>query len=99
MLEGKNYRISRENLAAHELIGLNAAVTGGAESSRTGLKGCIVDETKNLLVIETERGIKRVPKKESVFEIALGKESVALDGKKILARPEDRIKFAWRNRQ
>jgi RNase P/RNase MRP subunit p29 len=34
-----------------------------------------------------------------VFEIALGNEKVEVSGKSILARPEDRIKFSWRNRK
>ena len=80
---------------AHELIGLEAKVKG---KSRDSLKGLIVDETKNLVVLETEQGIKKVPKTEASFEIALGKEKVLISGKSILARPEDRIKFAWRSR-
>ena len=99
MLEGKNYRISKENIAAHELIGLKAKIAKGTGKSRTGLSGMIVDETKNLIIVETESGIKKIPKKESVFQIALGGEKVEVDGKSILARPEDRIKFSWRNRK
>ena len=99
MLKGKNYCISKENLKGHELIGLEAEVIGGTEKSRNGLKGLIVDETKNLLVLETEKGIKNIPKNESVFQVVLGTEKVVLDGKDILARPEDRTKFAWRNKK
>ena len=99
MLEGKNYRISKENITAHELIGLKTKIVKGTEKSRTGLSGMIVDETKNLIIMETESGIKRIPKAESVFQIALGNEKVEVEGKSILARPEDRIKFSWRNRK
>ena len=99
MFKGKNYCISKENIAGHELIGLKVEVVGGSEKSRNGLKGLIVDETKNLLVLETETGLKSIPKNESVFEVVLGKEKVVLDGKDILARPEDRTKFAWRNKK
>ncbi|MAG21997.1 MAG: ribonuclease P protein component 1 [Candidatus Diapherotrites archaeon] len=98
MLEGKNYRITKENITAHELIGLKAKVVGGTEKSRIGLKGLIVDETKNLICLEAGKELRRVPKVESVFEIVIGNEKVEVDGKKILARPEDRTKFAWRKR-
>lgn len=97
MLEGKNYVISKENIVAHELIGLKASVVGGTEKSRIGLKGYIVDETKNLLVLETQKGLKSIPKRESVLAIELGSERVIVNGNSILARPEDRVKFAWRN--
>lgn len=99
MLKGKNYRITGKNITVHELIGLKASVIGGTEKSRIGLRGYIVDETKNLLVLETEKGVKRIPKKESVFEIALGGEKVIIEGKRILAKPEDRIKLARRQRK
>jgi ribonuclease P protein subunit POP4 len=99
MLEGKHYRISAENVAGHELIGLRAIVAGGSEKSRVGTSGWIVDETKNLLMLETRRGIKKIPKKESVFALELGEETVNVDGKSILARPEDRTKLWWRSRQ
>jgi ribonuclease P protein subunit POP4 len=96
MLEGKNYRITKENITAHELIGLNAKITGGTEKTRIGLKGLIVDETKNLLVLETLKGEKSIPKKESEFEIELGSEKVAVKGKALLAKPEDRVKLSRR---
>ncbi len=98
MLEGKNYRITKENIFAHELIGLKAKVVGGSEKSRIGLKGYIMDETRNVLVLETAAGMKTVPKSESVFEFDLGKERAVVEGRKIVARPEDRIKLFGRKR-
>ena len=98
MIKGKNYEISKENIFAHELIGLKTKIIGGTEKSRTGMKGYIVDETKNLIILETDIGTKKIPKSESVFEIELGKEKATINGKRIVARPEDRIKLAWRKR-
>jgi len=98
MLEGKGYRITPKNVAAHELIGLKAEVIDGTENTRIGLKGFIVDETKNLVVLETAKGIRKVPKAESVFELDLGSEKALVKGKSILARPEDRTKLCWRNK-
>jgi ribonuclease P protein subunit POP4 len=94
---GAKYCITRENAAFHELIGLDVKVAGGNCQERNQLKGRIMDETKNTFVIETEKGEKVVPKCECIFEFGLGKNgSVVIEGKKILKKPEDRVK-EWRN--
>lgn len=98
MLKGKNYCISGANACAHELIGLNARVLESRDNNKAGLKGRVIDETKNLLVFETGSGIKQLPKKECVFEFELGNEKVCIAGKKIMEKPENRIKNFWRKR-
>lgn len=92
MLKGKNYCISKENIGAHELIGLNATVSESPDKNKQGLKGRIIDETKNLLVLETINGLKQLPKKECVFEFEIENEKVLVQGKSILEKPENRIK-------
>ena len=78
-IKKKNYCITVKNLACHEWIGLNAKVAESTDKSRIGIKGKIIDETKNLVVIETEKGEKRLPKKEVKLMVELGKEKVLLD--------------------
>ena len=53
----------------------------------------IVDETKNLVVIETRKGEKKLPKKEVKLMVSIGKERVLLDCSSLRQRPEDRIKY------
>ena len=69
-------------------------VVDSANKVQVGIKGMIVDETKNLLTIETEKGIKKIQKKNSVFifNIPDGKK-VKVNGNKIAVRPEERIKL------
>ena len=62
--------ISPQNVMRHELIGLDVLVSGAANPTQRGISGRIIDETKNLLVIETSVGIKRVPKMQSRFQCA-----------------------------
>jgi len=93
MLKGKNYEITRENLQIHEWIGLEARVIESTDKAREGIKGKIVNETKNVITIETKKGEKKLPKKEIKLEIVLGKEKVPLDCTKLSQRPEDRIKY------
>lgn len=87
--------ISEKNIAKHELIGLNAKIIASSCRSLIGLEGRIIDESKQMIVLETERGIKKVPKETSVFFLILPNgKGVKLEGRKILGRPEDRIKRA-----
>jgi len=86
--------ISAKNLIRHELIGLDVEVVGSTNKFHVGIKGLVVDETKNLLIIETRKGIKKIQKKGAkfIFTIPDGKK-VKVNGTKIVVRPEERIKL------
>jgi ribonuclease P protein subunit POP4 len=86
--------ISAKNLIRHELIGLNVEVANSTNRFHIGLKGFVVDETKNLLTIETDKGIKKIQKKgaEFIFTIPEGKR-VKVNGTLIAKRHEDRVKL------
>ncbi|MFH1473704.1 MAG: ribonuclease P protein component 1 [Candidatus Aenigmatarchaeota archaeon] len=86
--------ISAKNLIRHELIGLPVEVVNSSNEFQVGIKGLVVNETKNLLVIETKKELKKIQKKGSsfIFKIPSGKK-VKVNGKRIVARPEDRIKL------
>lgn len=96
MIKGKNYEITRENLPAHELIGLNAKVVKSVDSKKIGVKGKVVNETKNILELENNNVIKKIPKKEVVFEFEIGNEKVKIAGKILNEKPENRVKEFWR---
>ncbi len=78
------------NLAYHELIGLPVKVLG-SESGPALFSGKVVWETKNTLVIVSEKGRRlTIPKKHRFFVFKLGDEEVVLRGESIAFRPEDR---------
>ncbi len=86
-----------QNILAHELIGLKVRVVYASDPSLIGLEGRIVDETMHLLVIETEKGEKKVQKRVAVFEFILPMgERVVVDGALLEHRPEERTKKLWR---
>jgi ribonuclease P protein subunit POP4 len=85
--------ITAGNIARHELIGLHVRVKTSTNFSAIGGNGTVVDETREMLTVETEFGEKRFAKKDCSFEFTLpsgGK--VVVDGKVLVGRPEDRIK-------
>ena len=90
--------ISSQNVLRHELIGLDVLVSGAANPEQRGLSGCIIDETRNLIMIETPRGVKSIPKMHSTFQVVLSsRERVEIDGSGCATAPfENRGRHADR---
>lgn len=81
------------NLVKHELIGLEVEIIESKNKDQIGLKGTVTDETYNMIKIKTKQEEKSIPKNITVFKFTLPNgEKVKVDGKLLLARPEDRIK-------
>lgn len=85
--------ITSRNIIRHEFIGLNVQA---CEANIQGIcfRGKVVDETKNMITIKLGNMTKKIPKKGSTFMFFLpdGKR-VKVDGSRISARPEERIKL------
>lgn len=85
--------INEKNLLRHELIGLETEVVESSNLCLEGKKGVIMDETRNTLTIKEEKDKKVIPKKEVQLLISIPEgEDVKVEGRKLEARPEDRIK-------
>lgn len=72
-----------------EWIGKHIRVINATNPSQKGTEGVVVDETRNTVMVETSRGVKRVQKHGSVFEV----EGHEVEGDDVLAAPEERIKI------
>ncbi len=81
------------NLRKHELIGLRVEVLQATDPSQRSLAGTVVDETRNLLVIEAGGVERRIPKQGSRFRFEV-QGGVEVEGDEIRFRPEDRVKKA-----
>ena len=75
--------------ARTELIGKNIEVTDAANKKLVGIKGKIVDETRATLHLDTG---KHLIKEQVKITMNIGNETVTLDGKQLVGRPEDRLK-------
>ena len=85
--------ITPQNVFRHEFIGLSVEVTESTNEGLIGLHGIIIDETRNTITVETNDTEKMIPKDNVIFLFTLPDGSqVSIDGKVIVARPEDRIK-------
>lgn len=81
-----------ELIIAHEWIGLNIEVVNSPNPCEVGIRGKVVDETKNTLKIMTEKGLKTVIKKGRVFRVKFAGKLMDVSGDLINFRPEERIK-------
>lgn len=92
----EKYSITKKNVQAHELIGLDVEVARSDDKGKSGIKGRVVDETRNMLYVESAGKTRKMPKKECVFRFRVDDGKVEVDGGSIVGRPEDRIKLFWR---
>jgi ribonuclease P protein subunit POP4 len=86
--------ITPHNILRHELIGLNVIVASSKDPSMKGIRGTVVDETKNMLTIASKENQMLVPKSISTFRFKLPDRTlVEVDGARLVASPENRLKI------
>jgi ribonuclease P protein subunit POP4 len=88
--------LTRQNVLRHELIGLQAKIQSSSDPALPGISGRIVDETRNMLVIDDGRRVRKIPKSSSTFLITMPDgETVGVEGTKLVGRPEERVRRRW----
>ncbi|MBI2108241.1 ribonuclease P protein subunit [Candidatus Woesearchaeota archaeon] len=63
------------------------------EVENTGIRGTIINETKNTFLVASGKSRKDVPKKGNKFMFNIMGNNVKVEGNDIASRPEDRIKM------
>lgn len=76
-----------------ELIGKKAVIVDAKNRANIGIKGKIVDETKNTFTLETEKGKKTLIKQNITIEIVHDNKKIRINGKILAVAPEERIKI------
>jgi len=82
--------LNKKRLARSELIGLDVKVIESENHFNKGIKGKIIDETKNMFIIKTKETRKKIIKDQCVFEFK--EKNIQINGKSLSTRPEERIK-------
>ena len=83
---------SVENILYHEFIGLKVKICQCPQAGLINATGQIVFETKNMLIIKTSNGIKKIAK--NIINqgiIYLQTYACFINGNQLIGRPEDRI--------
>jgi ribonuclease P protein subunit POP4 len=85
------------NITKNEFIGLDLRILKSHNKQLIGMSGRIIDETRNTLMLRQGSKIIRIPKDivRLNMSIPFGK-MIEVDGRSIVARPEDRIKMRVR---
>ena len=75
-----------------ELIGCALEVTDAENKRLKGIKGKIIDETKNTIIIQNKNKVKKTLLKNQIkFIIEINNKRIEIDGKKINKKSEKRI--------
>ncbi len=84
--------ITEKNIKKHELIGMDVEILSKNENINK-MHGRIIDETKNLIIIEANGKEKKILKKGNKFKIILkNKKETIIKGEEVLGRPWERLK-------
>ncbi|MDH3339662.1 MAG: ribonuclease P protein subunit [Nitrosopumilus sp.] len=83
--------ITADNITSHEFIGLNTEIVKSTNPQVIGLNGRIINETKSMLTINTENGVKSIAKSTNSWKFSIENKDVIVEGTKITKRPFDRL--------
>jgi ribonuclease P protein subunit POP4 len=83
--------ITQDNITKHELIGMNTQITESTNSQIIGLNGTIINETKSMFTLNTNKGTKTIPKTNTTWKFSLENKEVSINGSKIQKRSFDRL--------
>ena len=83
--------ITADNITSHEFIGLDTEITQSTNPQVVGLNGRIINETKSMFTINTEKGSKSIAKSTNNWKFSIKGQDIVVDGSKIAKRPFDRI--------
>jgi len=78
-----------KDIVSMNLIGKSIEITKSKNKSLIGVKGKVIDETKNMIILDNQ---KKLIKSQSTFKIKIKNNTYEINGKVLQTRPEDRIK-------
>ena len=84
--------ISKYNLPNHELIGLEVEIVDSKNKTLVGMKGRIIDETKNTFTIRSDGKERKIIKKDSTFVFKVGRKKFMIKGERLVGNPWERLK-------
>ena len=81
------------DIIREEFIGLEAEVVASCHPGYVGIRGRVIDETRNMFIIEHGGRRKMVPKAVCTFHFTFPDGTVVeIEGHLLVGRPEDRLK-------
>ena len=84
--------MSLHDVLKYEFVGLDVEIVKSKNKTLEGIKGKIIDESRNTFTIKTENKTKKILKNQIKMMIKIKKNRLIIDGKLLVGRPEDRLK-------
>ena len=83
--------ITADTISRHEFIGLDTKIINSSNSEVIGLNGTVINETKSMFTINTENGMKMIPKSTNDWGFTINGKNMTVKGSTIAKRPFERI--------
>jgi ribonuclease P protein subunit POP4 len=83
--------ITADTIARHEFIGLDTKIINSSNLEVVGLNGTVINETKSMFTINTEKGRKMIPKSTNDWGFTINGKNMTVKGSTITKRPFERI--------
>ncbi len=80
-----------DTISRHEFIGLETKIIDSSNPQVVGLNGTIINETKSMFTLNTQKGMKMIPKSTNDWEFIIKGKSTTVKGSTITKRPFERI--------
>ena len=74
-----------------DLIGKNVVISDSKNKEIIGINGKIIMETKNMIVMNTKKGKKHIPK--NICQLSKNDEMIQTDSTKLNKRPHERLEM------
>jgi len=81
--------MKKKSVLAQEFVGKHIKIIGSSCRSIVDLQGTIIDETKNTFTLQTSKGRKKIIK----YQVEIMVNGQEINGRKIIKKPEERIKL------
>ncbi len=86
------------NILRHEFIGLFTDVLSAPNPTHKGISGTIIDETRQMFLINSEDKRRMVPKRYAIFQVKLPDgRKVEVSGSALVMSPEKRVNLRLKN--
>jgi len=83
--------ITIDTISRHEFIGLETKIIDSSNPQVVGLNGTIINETKSMFTLNTEKGTKMIPKLTNDWGFSIKGKNLIVKGTTITKRPHERI--------
>jgi len=88
--------ITLDTISRHEFIGLETKIMRSSNPQVVGLNGTIINETKSMFTLNTQKGMKMIPKLTNDWGFSIKGKNLIVKGTTITKRPHERIGVkAW----